>query len=578
MLSSYFVVHQMHINIIQAASYFPVILWLTERFIRNQRYVNLVPLAIAGGFLCLGGHPQIVMYVLFFGGIYFLFRLVEIDRNKRLKSFLFYFISLGSGLLLASIQLLPLMELMSFGSRNISRDYNFLTFGSLPWKNLATFLSPEFYGTPANNTYIGSPVVDYFYEYPIYCGLIPLTGLLVYQKNSKNRLLIRFFSLLFFLSIILMLGRYTPIYRLVAFFPPFNLTRIPARLGFLATFCLAALTGLKWPLINIKDKKYLDYFIFIFLIADLFYYGYSFNPVIDPKIYQPAGPITSVIKQDKTIFRAQRFNVHQLWRPQGSPDERYQPFTSGWLNGTDKYFNASESLTPNTFTLNSIQTLDGFNQLQFSRFKELMGAPRSKSSLIPYKPTLPILSLLNVKYIVTSQILESHLLQLVKEWSDLKLYRNKFVLPRAFLITRYEVIADPRKLLEAMQSNAFNPVNKVYLEEPPPRFSAVTVNLAARVNISDYRNNQVAIDVQSPQDAFLVLSDAYYPGWRAFLDGQNTKIYRADYTLRGVRIPAGKHKLKFVFEPRSLYWGAAISLVTLLLLTIFGITTIRLKW
>ncbi|HYT93795.1 MAG TPA: YfhO family protein, partial [Gemmataceae bacterium] len=67
-------------------------------------------------------------------------------------------------------------------------------------------------------------------------------------------------------------------------------------------------------------------------------------------------------------------------------------------------------------------------------------------------------------------------------------------------------------------------------------------------------------------EAFLVLGDVYYPGWRVRIDGQPTHIYRTDSVLRGVVVPPGKHVVEFVYRPRSLAHGLAITGVAALLL------------
>jgi uncharacterized membrane protein YfhO len=61
-----------------------------------------------------------------------------------------------------------------------------------------------------------------------------------------------------------------------------------------------------------------------------------------------------------------------------------------------------------------------------------------------------------------------------------------------------------------------------------------------------------------------VLSENHYPGWRAYLDGRPVGVLRVDYNLRGVHVPAGEHEVRFVYRPKSLMAGAALSLLTAL--------------
>jgi uncharacterized membrane protein YfhO len=61
-------------------------------------------------------------------------------------------------------------------------------------------------------------------------------------------------------------------------------------------------------------------------------------------------------------------------------------------------------------------------------------------------------------------------------------------------------------------------------------------------------------------DAMLVVADAFYPGWKATIDGRPTGIYLADYALRAVELPKGEHLVEMVFDPQSYKVGAAVSL------------------
>jgi hypothetical protein len=81
----------------------------------------------------------------------------------------------------------------------------------------------------------------------------------------------------------------------------------------------------------------------------------------------------------------------------------------------------------------------------------------------------------------------------------------------------------------------------------------------------------ITLDVVTPTDGLLVVSEIHYPGWHAYLDGQPVDILQVDYILRGVVVPAGQHRVEMVFRPLSLTVGAAISGVTLLVLVGVGL-------
>ena len=85
------------------------------------------------------------------------------------------------------------------------------------------------------------------------------------------------------------------------------------------------------------------------------------------------------------------------------------------------------------------------------------------------------------------------------------------------------------------------------------------------VVITKYQPNRIEVDCASDSDTYLVLSELFYPGWQAYLDGNKAQILRADYLLRAVPLTAGRHNVAFVYRPASFLIGAAITVFTLFL-------------
>jgi hypothetical protein len=84
-------------------------------------------------------------------------------------------------------------------------------------------------------------------------------------------------------------------------------------------------------------------------------------------------------------------------------------------------------------------------------------------------------------------------------------------------------------------------------------------------NISDNANRQV-FRVAADAPGWLVLSDVWYPGWRAYVDGVSVSIYRANYLFRAVQLSAGTHEVEIVYRPTSFWLGSIVSLVTWIIL------------
>src|SRR5262249_6833038 len=90
----------------------------------------------------------------------------------------------------------------------------------------------------------------------------------------------------------------------------------------------------------------------------------------------------------------------------------------------------------------------------------------------------------------------------------------------------------------------------------------------ARAKITRYEPNRIELTTGNPKDGFLVLSEIYYPGWEARIDGNPIKIYRTDYTLRGIFVPAGERRVEFIYRPQSLRRGALGAALGLTLLAL----------
>jgi hypothetical protein len=153
-------------------------------------------------------------------------------------------------------------------------------------------------------------------------------------------------------------------------------------------------------------------------------------------------------------------------------------------------------------------------------------------------------------------------------------YRNEAALPRAFVAQRAIVAADHEDAWRRIHQADFDPATTVVVEGGERLDLPAGTETETRV--VSYGPDGLEIEVDSPAPGYLVLSDPFYPGWRAEVDGQPAEILRANYAFRAVAVPAGAHRLTMAFRPASWYTGLAISLVTgLILLALAGAVLAR---
>lgn len=191
------------------------------------------------------------------------------------------------------------------------------------------------------------------------------------------------------------------------------------------------------------------------------------------------------------------------------------------------------------------------------------------------------INLLNVKYLLSPSQLNTPWTKQVFQAEGIYVYQNLNYLPRAFPIYSWEVEKDENRILTYLKDPQFNIRQKIFLSEIPSQIPSSTMQTSSYsiIPAKVYDNNKInsfKVDVEMPQDGFLFSSENYYPAWKAYVDGKETKIYRADYLFRAVYLNKGKHEVKFAFESTPYKIGKTSTwLTSLILLVIFGFYLIR---
>ena len=165
----------------------------------------------------------------------------------------------------------------------------------------------------------------------------------------------------------------------------------------------------------------------------------------------------------------------------------------------------------------------------------------------------------------------------LQSFGAVDLYENLKAQPRAWFVR--EVAARPAaEVLQAVTSGRmkdgqpFDPAQTALLETEDFGARAITLPATgpvseAQVSVTKYEPQRIELVTHNAQPGFLVLSEIYYRGWEAWIDGQRVPVERANYVLRGLAVPAGEHRVEFIFRAHSFRNGAMYSLLGALLLT-----------
>ena len=177
----------------------------------------------------------------------------------------------------------------------------------------------------------------------------------------------------------------------------------------------------------------------------------------------------------------------------------------------------------------------------------------------------PLLDLLNVKYLLTEHYAPNPSWEEIYRDESMGVYENREVMPRAFIVPEARVVPPQEQPLTSADLR-----DVVFIEETPAATNALTRAgpQVAEANISRYTANDVFVDVNLSDRGWLVLTDAYFRGWKAYIrpfgggENQETElpILRADSAFRTVYLPeAGQWTVRFVYSPMSFKLGLYIS-------------------
>lgn len=228
------------------------------------------------------------------------------------------------------------------------------------------------------------------------------------------------------------------------------------------------------------------------------------------------------------------------------------------------------------------KSIGGYHGAKLKRYQELienqiyrniqavsatLNSTPSDSALRATFATQAVMNMLNTKYIIYNP--------------DAPPLENRYALGHAWFVKEVKWV--PNADTEIAEVGGINPAVTALVDE---RFKqdlagfTPTADATATISLKEYKPNYLVYETQSASDQLAVFSEIYYnPGWNATIDGTPASHFRANYVLRAMRIPAGKHKVEFRFEPKTYVAGEKISmfssLALLLLVAGGGVMALR---
>lgn len=593
-------------TLLQVALWLPLVLLLEEKIlsflskrINNKKIIFFITLLILfKSFYLLAGHLQTAFYLAIFSAIYLIVRVWQIylslnveQKKKFLKSIiLFILIDIIIISILISVQFIPLFQFIL----NSERSTNTLSWTKegwfIPYVQLLQFLVPDFFGNPATLNYWGT---WNYAEMVGYLGIFPLmvaTAAMIWRRDRKTL----FFGFFFFVCLVLATPTFFAKLPFILQIPIIS-TSQPTRLLFLIDFSLSVLAALGFDyLLRIKIKlkqiaKLIIFFLFLFsLLWLILIFGKQYLPltwlnnftVIKRNLTLPTvlvlvssllliaffirrikiSTIIASLLITLTIFDLLRFGLK--FNPFVKKDflfpetktirfltEKKQTDIFRIMTTDDRLF------PPNFSNYYQIQDVAGYDPLFPRDYAELVAAWERNKPDISYIDFNRIISpkdyssriadLLNVKYVLSLSDLTSKKLVKVISEGQTSVYENKNVFKRAFLVNSYYFAENKQRAIEAF----FNPgvdLSRTAIVYEPVKIDSSQLNLSVEtVKITKYTENEIQIEANTSSTRLLVLTDTYYPSWKVYIDGRESKILKVDYAFRGVIIPKGRHIINF---------------------------------
>jgi hypothetical protein len=218
-------------------------------------------------------------------------------------------------------------------------------------------------------------------------------------------------------------------------------------------------------------------------------------------------------------------------------------------------------------------SIGGYSGAKLSYYQDMIDAVLTKDGTI----NMPVLDMLNVKYVTYNQPLPFPNMQQVYSQNNGVVMENTDVLPKAFFVDSVALASTPQAAVDKLNSASFNPGEWAIVEsDQKPTAQA---DSTAYVQVTSYQANEIVLQSERSTPGFMVLSEIWYPaGWEATIDGKPTKIYKTNFVLRGMEVPAGQHQIALRFEPDSVYWGHLFSWIGHAMLLCLGIGAIVISY
>ena len=301
------------------------------------------------------------------------------------------------------------------------------------------------------------------------------------------------------------------------------------------------------------DSVVSDYLIGTFLVAAVFGLAYAYRK--------------HFIKSSTLSLSIIVLAVADLWRVDYKPMQLHDATQQAAEFVTPDYVQAIQQDKSLYRVLDTENLREPSNTLAYYRLQSIGGYHGAKIRV--YQDVVDVATignptvweLMNTKYIIADPKENIPGLPVVFRGQDKKVLAYPPGSQRAWFVDSIAVDSG-LGILYRIRDMSFDPHHIAFFEKNPA-IAIEPPDTTAKVAVNNFGIHNVSFDVEASGNNLLFVSEIYYPkGWRAFIDGEETEIFKTDYAFRSVVVPKGKHRVEFIFHPEKYFIGRTISLVT----------------
>jgi len=244
---------------------------------------------------------------------------------------------------------------------------------------------------------------------------------------------------------------------------------------------------------------------------------------------------------------------------------------TGYYRVFDLRYGPDYTLTYGAATAWFHRTIGGYNAAKLSIYQDLI-----EHQLEKYPHCQPAIDMLNTRYLIESGPHGDTVIRNEGAPGPAWFVRDIVFAPNAKAVMEGLTTLPVKDTAILFASDSTAPGQLV--SDSLPRRQPARGASAGTIRLTLNNNDEMVYQSYSDHKSFAVFSEIYYPrGWKAYIDGKETPIFRTNYVLRGISIPAGRHIIRFVFHPRSFYLGGIVQSIAGFLTLVLILSMVCIK-